>query len=111
MLFSYNQKCLSSFTWQQHASKNVEYLERYQISDMTCFCCSSEYKHGRLLCRCYTFGIGQGACRRLIQGLATVSRGAAEFLAEGERLQPKVFIHSDMFSCSECHCLAIKAQP
>ncbi|MCJ8741957.1 hypothetical protein PDJAM_G00076710 [Pangasius djambal] len=45
--------------------------------------------HARFI-RCYTFGIGHGACRRLIQGLATVSRGAAEFLAEGERLQPKM---------------------
>lgn len=41
-------------------------------------------------CRCYSFGIGPSACRRLVQGLATVSRGSAEFLAEGERLQPKV---------------------
>ncbi|XP_062871709.1 von Willebrand factor A domain-containing protein 5B1 [Trichomycterus rosablanca] len=40
--------------------------------------------------RCYTFGIGSGACRRLIEGLATVSKGAADFLAEGERLQPKM---------------------
>ncbi|KAM4610327.1 von Willebrand factor A domain-containing protein 5B1 [Polymixia lowei] len=40
--------------------------------------------------RCHTFGIGQNACRRLVQGLATVSKGAAEFLAEGERLQPKM---------------------
>uniref|UniRef100_A0A673HH68 von Willebrand factor A domain-containing protein 5B1-like n=1 Tax=Sinocyclocheilus rhinocerous TaxID=307959 RepID=A0A673HH68_9TELE len=40
--------------------------------------------------RCYTFGIGQGACRRLVLGLAAVSRGTAEFLAEGERLQPKM---------------------
>ncbi|XP_030211565.1 von Willebrand factor A domain-containing protein 5B1 [Gadus morhua] len=40
--------------------------------------------------RCHTFGIGQGACRRLLQGLATVSKGTAEFLAEGECLQPKM---------------------
>lgn len=46
------------------------------------------------LCRCFTFGIGQNACRRLVQGLATVSKGTAEFLAEGERLQPKVLISS-----------------
>ncbi|KAF5892060.1 von Willebrand factor A domain-containing protein 5B1, partial [Clarias magur] len=45
--------------------------------------------HARFI-RCYTFGIGQGACRRLIQSLATVSGGAAEFLGEGERLQPKM---------------------
>ncbi|KAM9350842.1 von Willebrand factor A domain-containing protein 5B1 [Symphorus nematophorus] len=40
--------------------------------------------------RCFTFGIGQTACRRLVQGLATVSKGTAEFLADGERLQPKM---------------------
>ncbi|KAM6982063.1 von Willebrand factor A domain-containing protein 5B1 [Tautogolabrus adspersus] len=40
--------------------------------------------------RCFTFGIGLNACRRLVQGLATVSKGTAEFLAEGERLQPKM---------------------
>ncbi|XP_068454382.1 von Willebrand factor A domain-containing protein 5B1 [Clinocottus analis] len=40
--------------------------------------------------RCFTFGIGQNACRRLVQGLARVSKGTAEFLAEGERLQPKM---------------------
>ncbi|XP_053819083.1 von Willebrand factor A domain-containing protein 5B1 isoform X3 [Vidua chalybeata] len=40
--------------------------------------------------RCYSFGIGPNACRRLVRGLAAVSRGASEFLAEGERLQPKM---------------------
>ncbi|XP_041858789.1 von Willebrand factor A domain-containing protein 5B1 [Melanotaenia boesemani] len=40
--------------------------------------------------RCFTFGIGQNACRRLVQGLAAVSKGTAEFLADGERLQPKM---------------------
>ncbi|NXB20368.1 VW5B1 protein, partial [Rhagologus leucostigma] len=40
--------------------------------------------------RCYSFGIGPNACRRLVQGLAAVSRGTSEFLAEGERLQPKM---------------------
>lgn len=49
------------------------------------------------LCRCYTFGIGQNACRRLVQGLATVSKGTAEFLADGERLQPKVLISSFVY--------------
>ncbi|KAK2851847.1 hypothetical protein Q5P01_008123 [Channa striata] len=33
---------------------------------------------------------GQNACRRLVQGLASVSKGTAEFLADGERLQPKM---------------------
>nr|XP_030145263.3 von Willebrand factor A domain-containing protein 5B1 isoform X1 [Taeniopygia guttata]XP_030145264.3 von Willebrand factor A domain-containing protein 5B1 isoform X1 [Taeniopygia guttata]XP_041576258.1 von Willebrand factor A domain-containing protein 5B1 isoform X1 [Taeniopygia guttata] len=40
--------------------------------------------------RCYSFGIGPNACRRLVRGLAAVSRGVSEFLAEGERLQPKM---------------------
>ncbi|TRY71341.1 hypothetical protein DNTS_016581 [Danionella cerebrum] len=40
--------------------------------------------------RCYTFGIGASACRRLLLGLSAVTRGAAEFLVEGERLQPKM---------------------
>ncbi|XP_019477949.1 von Willebrand factor A domain-containing protein 5B1 [Meleagris gallopavo] len=50
-------------------------------------------KHGApfsSLCRCFSFGIGPHACRRLVQGAAAVSRGIAEFLVEGERLQPKV---------------------
>ncbi|XP_056279281.1 von Willebrand factor A domain-containing protein 5B1 [Pseudoliparis swirei] len=45
--------------------------------------------HARYI-RCFTFGIGQKACRRLVQGLARVSKGTAEFLTEGERLQPKM---------------------
>ncbi|XP_014737136.1 PREDICTED: von Willebrand factor A domain-containing protein 5B1 [Sturnus vulgaris] len=40
--------------------------------------------------RCYSFGIGPNACRRLVQGLAAVSRGSSEFLEEDERLQPKM---------------------
>ncbi|XP_059735916.1 von Willebrand factor A domain-containing protein 5B1 isoform X5 [Bos taurus] len=39
--------------------------------------------------RCYSFGIGPNVCHRLVKGLATVSKGSAEFLEEGERLQPK----------------------
>ncbi|KAB1269053.1 von Willebrand factor A domain-containing protein 5B1 [Camelus dromedarius] len=40
--------------------------------------------------RCYSFGIGPNVCHRLVKGLATVSKGSAEFLVEGERLQPKM---------------------
>nr|XP_020754858.1 von Willebrand factor A domain-containing protein 5B1 [Odocoileus virginianus texanus]XP_020754859.1 von Willebrand factor A domain-containing protein 5B1 [Odocoileus virginianus texanus] len=40
--------------------------------------------------RCYSFGIGPNVCHRLVNGLATVSKGSAEFLEEGERLQPKM---------------------
>ncbi|XP_068097859.1 von Willebrand factor A domain-containing protein 5B1 isoform X2 [Hyperolius riggenbachi] len=47
-------------------------------------------RHHSSFTRCYSFGIGQNACRRLVQGVASVSRGSAEFLVEGERLQPKM---------------------
>ncbi|XP_021524042.2 von Willebrand factor A domain-containing protein 5B1 isoform X1 [Aotus nancymaae] len=40
--------------------------------------------------RCYSFGIGPNVCHRLVKGLASVSKGSAEFLTEGERLQPKM---------------------
>uniref|UniRef100_G3RKF1 von Willebrand factor A domain containing 5B1 n=1 Tax=Gorilla gorilla gorilla TaxID=9595 RepID=G3RKF1_GORGO len=40
--------------------------------------------------RCYSFGIGPNVCHRLVKGLASVSEGSAEFLMEGERLQPKM---------------------
>ncbi|KAF0875570.1 VW5B1 protein, partial [Crocuta crocuta] len=40
--------------------------------------------------RCYSFGIGPNVCHRLVKGLAKVSKGSAEFLVEGERLQPKM---------------------
>ncbi|XP_044885916.1 von Willebrand factor A domain-containing protein 5B2 isoform X6 [Mauremys mutica] len=40
--------------------------------------------------RCFSFGLGSGACRRLLRGLATVSKGRAEFLSPEERLQPKL---------------------
>ncbi|XP_013368812.1 PREDICTED: von Willebrand factor A domain-containing protein 5B2 isoform X1 [Chinchilla lanigera] len=37
--------------------------------------------------RCFCFGLG-AACRRLLRGLAVLSRGRAHFLRPGERLQP-----------------------
>ena len=40
--------------------------------------------------RCFTFGIGSGASTALVEGLAQAGNGAAEFVKEGERMQPKV---------------------
>ncbi|XP_071608604.1 von Willebrand factor A domain-containing protein 5B2 [Heliangelus exortis] len=40
--------------------------------------------------RCFSFGMGPQACRRLLKGMAKVSRGHAEFLSPAERLQPKL---------------------
>lgn len=50
-------------------------------NDYTCF--SNFY-------RCFTFGIGSGASSALVEGMAAAGGGTAEFVKEGERLQPKV---------------------
>ncbi|XP_005996809.1 von Willebrand factor A domain-containing protein 5B2 [Latimeria chalumnae] len=40
--------------------------------------------------RCFSFGLGPNACRRLLRGVAKVTGGRVEFFSEGERLQPKL---------------------
>jgi Ca-activated chloride channel family protein len=40
--------------------------------------------------RFFTFGIGAGASHHLLKGLARASRGAAEFISPGERIEAKV---------------------
>ena len=40
--------------------------------------------------RFFTFGIGAGASHHLVTGLARASRGAAEFISPGERIEAKV---------------------
>lgn len=40
--------------------------------------------------RVFTFGIGAGASEHLVRGVARESRGAAEMIAPGERIEPKV---------------------
>ena len=41
-------------------------------------------------CRVFTFGIGSGASTALVKALAQAGNGSAEFIKEGERMQPKV---------------------
>jgi len=40
--------------------------------------------------RIFSFGIGNGCSRHLVTGLARATRGAAEFITEGEAMEPKV---------------------
>ncbi|XP_037533683.1 von Willebrand factor A domain-containing protein 5A-like [Nematolebias whitei] len=40
--------------------------------------------------RCFTFGIGEGACSALVCGMAREGRGHAQFITGAERMQPKV---------------------
>lgn len=42
------------------------------------------------MCRCFGLGLGPRACRRLLQGIAKLTGGTTELLADEERLQPKV---------------------
>ncbi|CAI8029548.1 von Willebrand factor A domain-containing protein 5A, partial [Geodia barretti] len=52
--------------------------------------CIQEMRSNLKNARCFTFGIGSGASSALVNGLATAGNGAAEFVKEGERMQPKV---------------------
>lgn len=38
----------------------------------------------------FTFGIGSGVSTELVKGIARAGNGRAEFVYEGERMQPKV---------------------
>jgi hypothetical protein len=40
--------------------------------------------------RVFSFGIGAGSSRHLVQGIARAGGGSAEFIAPGERIEPKV---------------------
>ncbi|XP_059507125.1 von Willebrand factor A domain-containing protein 5B2 isoform X2 [Stegostoma tigrinum] len=40
--------------------------------------------------RCFSYGLGPNACKRLLRGVAKVTGGTVEFFNEGERLQPKL---------------------
>lgn len=40
--------------------------------------------------RVFAFGIGEGVSQHLVRGIARASGGSAEFIASGERIEPKV---------------------
>lgn len=60
-----------------------------------CHCCHDIPHKSRV----FTFGIGSGASTALVNGLAKAGNGTAEFIKEGERMQPKVSdkYHLDCF--------------
>ena len=53
--------------------------------------------------RCFTFGIGSGASTALVEGLARAGNGTAEFVKEGERLQPKVIIRLIFYNVTQAN--------
>ncbi len=42
------------------------------------------------VCRCFSFGIGEGASTALITGMAREGSGHAQFITGTDRMQPKV---------------------
>ncbi|XP_038672148.1 von Willebrand factor A domain-containing protein 5B1 isoform X2 [Scyliorhinus canicula] len=56
-----------------HAGKTIELVRRNASS-----------------ARCFSYGLGPNACKRLLRGVAKVTGGTVEFFNEGERLQPKL---------------------
>jgi hypothetical protein len=52
--------------------------------------CIQQMRKNAKSARCFTFGIGSGASSALVKGLARAGNGTAEFVNEGERMQPKV---------------------
>ena len=55
--------------------------------------------------RCFSFGIGSGASTHLVKGIAEAGLGTAEFITGGERMQPKVCVHSTwVFTCTLLIC-------
>ena len=45
----------------------------------------------------FTFGIGSGVSTELVNGIARAGNGKAEFVYEGERMQPKVHIGKQIY--------------
>ncbi|XP_077040175.1 von Willebrand factor A domain-containing protein 5B2 isoform X1 [Agelaius phoeniceus] len=61
--------------------------------------------------RCFSFGMGPRACRRLLKAMAKVSRGRAEFLSPSERLQPKVRPRQGRGALGTLPCVTLSALP
>lgn len=70
------------------ASRQVVLLTDGQISNEAAVIDLAR-KH-RACNRFFTFGIGPASSRHLVRGLAEATRGAAEFITEGERIEDKV---------------------
>ena len=53
----------------------------------------------------FTFGIGSGVSTELVRGIARAGNGRAEFVYEGERIQPKVhcctsYLHTYIYNAT-----------
>jgi len=67
---------------------NVVLLTDGQVSNEAEVISSCQKNQG--LVRVMSFGLGDGVSEHLVRGCARVSNGVAEFIAQGERIEPKV---------------------
>jgi Ca-activated chloride channel family protein len=68
--------------------RNILLLTDGQVSNESNVIALAESHSGRR--RIFSFGIGAGASEHLVREVATASRGEAEMIAPGERIEPKV---------------------
>ncbi|XP_039478715.1 von Willebrand factor A domain-containing protein 5A-like isoform X5 [Oreochromis aureus] len=84
----YSQPCIPSQPRQLFVFTDGEVGNTKEVIDLVK---KNSDSHRKLLyCRCFSFGIGEGASSALINGMAKEGGGHAQFITGTERMQPKV---------------------
>uniref|UniRef100_A0A3P9JJP2 VIT domain-containing protein n=1 Tax=Oryzias latipes TaxID=8090 RepID=A0A3P9JJP2_ORYLA len=78
----YSQPCISNQPRQLFVFTDGEVGNTKEVLDLV--------RKNCVVCRCFSFGIGEGASSALINGLAQEGRGHAQFITGSDRMQAKV---------------------